>query len=52
MKEFQGLKARVEALEAGSSGAPVSGPTLAGELVDAAKKLVLSLHMIRGQFRV
>ena len=37
-EEFQDLKARVETLEAGSSSAPGSGPTLAGELVDAATK--------------
>ena len=37
-EEFQGLKARVEALETGSPSASCSGPTLAGELVDAATK--------------
>ena len=34
--EFQELQARVEALETGSSGAPVFGSNLAGQLVDAA----------------
>ena len=37
-EEFQELKARVEALEAGSSGAPVFGSNLAGQLVDAASQ--------------
>ena len=44
-EEFQDLKARVETLEAGSPGAPPSGSTLAGEIVDAATKPLQSQLM-------
>ena len=37
-EEFQELKSRVEALEAGSSDAPVPCPTLASEIAEAAGK--------------
>ena len=36
--EIQELRARVEALEAGSPGAPVPCPTLASEIAEAATK--------------
>ena len=37
-EEFQELKARVEALEVGGPSPPITSPTLAGELVDAATR--------------
>ena len=38
------MKARVEALDAGASGGPVSGASLAGELVDAATQPLQAIY--------